>query len=121
MDAPAVPSARLVVHLREIIDDPKSNVNQSVRVKGYLKEYDPVTNRAVIEYDDAELHLNASMLDTFPYPVGKLIECIGEVRQEQEQIVLWPRITRDIDTLDMKLFERAAQYKRQYLQKTNKE
>ena len=101
-----------------------------------MKEYDPVANRAIIEYEDAALNIDADLLDDFPYPKGKLLECIGELRQvtedaddvkgmllserqlqQQGQTVLSVRIVRDMDTLDMKLFERAGQYKRQYEEK----
>ncbi|KAI9495142.1 telomere-capping, CST complex subunit-domain-containing protein [Zychaea mexicana] len=122
-----VPSGELVLHLNEITRDPKANVGRSVRVKGFLKEFQPANNRAVLEYEDAELHLNTDIIDPFPFALGRLIECIGELdldnddNEEQQQnqavLVLRPRIARDIDTLDMKLFEKAGQYKRQYLEK----
>ncbi|KAI9277101.1 telomere-capping, CST complex subunit-domain-containing protein [Phascolomyces articulosus] len=113
-----IPSGELILHLNEITNDPKANVGRSVRVKGFLKEFNPATNRAILEYKDAILHMNTDIIHPFPFELGKLIECIGELNHdEQQEIILRPHIARDIDTLDMKLFEKAGQFKRQYLER----
>ncbi|KAI7854246.1 telomere-capping, CST complex subunit-domain-containing protein [Circinella umbellata] len=114
-----MPSSELILHLNEITNNPSSNVGKIVRVKGFLKEFDATINRAILEYEDSNLYLNTDITHPFAFEPGKLIECIGEIcyDDEQQRILLRPNIVRSIDTLDMKLFEQAGKYKRQYIEK----
>ncbi|CDS03480.1 hypothetical protein LRAMOSA00882 [Lichtheimia ramosa] len=111
-----VPSGQLVLRLTEIRDDPQSFANKSVRLKGILKTFDPGTNFATIEYDGYTLEINTELLDPFSFPIGAMVEFIGELESNQAKLILRPRIARSLDTLDLELYEKAAQYKRKYMQ-----
>ncbi|KAJ8657681.1 hypothetical protein O0I10_006496 [Lichtheimia ornata] len=111
-----IPSGQLVLRLTEIRDDPQAFANKSVRLKGILKTFDPGANFATIEYDDYQLEIDTALLDPFSFPIGTMIEFIGELQSNEAKLILRPRVARSMDTLDLELYEKAAQYKRKYME-----
>ncbi|KAL1932831.1 hypothetical protein VTP01DRAFT_8509 [Rhizomucor pusillus] len=95
-----------LVYIREIKEDPVLYLYESVRVKGELIEV--ATDKAVIEYEGVSLTLNLEYIDTIDYSIGTMIECFGDIINDKQsnEIMLQPRIIRNLDTLDMELHDR---------------
>lgn len=48
-----------------------------------LKTFDPGANFATIEYDDYQLEIDTALLDPFSFPIGAMIEFIGELQSNE--------------------------------------
>ncbi|KAI9318734.1 telomere-capping, CST complex subunit-domain-containing protein [Dichotomocladium elegans] len=113
-----VPPGRLVLNLSDICNRPKDFIGQSVRIKGYLKAFDPAANCATIEFDQHSLTVHTDLLDAFPFPIHSLVEFIGEIEQDGvNEVRVRPRVARDMSTVDLELYEKAAECKLEYLKR----
>eukprot|EP00455_Lapot_gusevi_P001666 TRINITY_DN10638_c0_g1_i1.p1 TRINITY_DN10638_c0_g1~~TRINITY_DN10638_c0_g1_i1.p1 ORF type:complete len:116 (+),score=13.39 TRINITY_DN10638_c0_g1_i1:57-404(+) len=96
------------------------NVNEhdgaSVRIFGKLVEHDIGTCSLIIEHNNAQLQVNTELLDaSIGLRVGSLYQFIGEISTQHNEMVLKPRIVRNIDGMDLKLYDQALKIMRQHL------
>jgi len=98
----------------------KGNVKDgdSVRVLGRLQEYDPKNNRAVIEHNNVTLKIDTVFLESFPFKVNSMFQFIGEIETYNKEMILKARVGRNIDEMDLILFERALKIRRDFLQES---
>ncbi|KAI8093329.1 telomere-capping, CST complex subunit-domain-containing protein [Halteromyces radiatus] len=108
-----------LVLLQDLIQDPQRYDNTSIRITGRLVNFQPANNIAIIEYKQSSLQLDTELID-IGMNTGTMVQCIGEVKYDQQlgQLVLKPRIIRDVDSLDMNLFEKTVLLRQQHEQTT---
>ncbi|KAI8376472.1 telomere-capping, CST complex subunit-domain-containing protein [Radiomyces spectabilis] len=108
-----IPSGQLVL-LQDLADNPEAYNQTSIRATGLLRSYRPECNEAIIEHEGSILRLMTDLIIPFPFETNALIQCIGEVHLEEsnQELVLRPRIVRNVDTLDMKLYKERIQLSR---------
>ncbi|KAI8074607.1 telomere-capping, CST complex subunit-domain-containing protein [Gongronella butleri] len=96
------------VLLQDVAADPDSFAGMYLRVTGILSEYQAALNRATLEFKGATLALDTELVE-MTMGTGRMIQCIGEARKDPEQgaLVLRPKIVRDVDAMDMELYEKA--------------
>ncbi|KAG0168867.1 hypothetical protein DFQ28_004486 [Apophysomyces sp. BC1034] len=82
-------------------------MDSSVRVTGKLVSFDPAADRAVIEHKNARLAISTELIDAFPFEQGVMTQFIGELHRGQDHMpLLQARVVRNVDTLDMDLYEK---------------
>jgi len=103
-----------------MLDELRGNVKDgdSVRVLGRLQEYDPKNNRAVIEHNNVTLKIDTVFLESFPFKVNSMFQFIGEIETYNKEMILKARVGRNIDEMDLILFERALKIRRDFLQES---
>ncbi|RUS22041.1 telomere-capping, CST complex subunit-domain-containing protein [Endogone sp. FLAS-F59071] len=109
----------VVYFLSEITADSQHMIGRSVRVNGTLLEYDAHANRAVIEHEGARLLVDTSLLGVFPHRERSLFQWIGEISVSDEHtaaapLILRARVVRNIDGLDLRLYEQAVRLRRRF-------
>jgi hypothetical protein len=103
--------------INEVADDP-TLVGQSFRLIGTLNHIDATENRAQIEHRGRLLDVDTTLLGQFPFHIGSLFQFIGEMNYDEfsKKLVLKARVGRNIDGLDMGLYEQALKIRREFLQ-----
>ncbi|KAI9014447.1 telomere-capping, CST complex subunit-domain-containing protein [Phycomyces nitens] len=110
-----------IVWIGEIASDPSGHLNSSVRVTGYLDSLDLEAKRATLTHEGHSILLDVSLVESFGYPLGALVQCIGEVSHYDEQLSMASvsvRVSRDLSVLDLEFYQKAVQYRRQFDQTT---
>jgi len=103
------------VYIHEIIDSIDSFSGKSVRVFGKLIEYDVVNGLAIIQYKEKKLVVDTALLDSFVYKIGSVFQFVGETRSTNKVPRLYARLGRNIDDMDLRLFEQALTLRRKFL------
>mmetsp|Transcript_27038 Transcript_27038/g.46618 ORF Transcript_27038/g.46618 Transcript_27038/m.46618 type:complete len:114 (+) Transcript_27038:174-515(+) len=101
-----------IVFVPEIVANPSEFVGQSVRVLGRVSEGQHQANRLCVEYQDALLFVNTSLLDNVSFREGSLYQFIGEISSD---LLLCARVSRCVDGMDLALYEKAVDIRRQFL------
>ncbi|KAJ3034926.1 hypothetical protein HDV00_004536 [Rhizophlyctis rosea] len=121
----------VILHIEEILADPKGKAGETVRVLGKLLAFDPVNNMAQIEHAHTNLVVDTSLLGNFSHRNKSLLQFIGELddwvvpaRQQMpsspathaggEYVILRARIVRNVDGLDLTLYDKALQIRRKF-------
>mmetsp|Transcript_49890 Transcript_49890/g.125396 ORF Transcript_49890/g.125396 Transcript_49890/m.125396 type:complete len:121 (-) Transcript_49890:238-600(-) len=106
-----------IVHLHEILAaPPASQHDKSVRVCGYLKEFKPAENLAVIGHKEHQLNIDIEDFD-LPYRLDSLLQFIGELRSSPAGLILKPRVVRLVDGMDIDLYQSCVGMMRDFLEK----
>jgi len=100
--------------LKEVVEQAGSLAGASLRVLGRLVSFDPASNTAVIEHDKHQLLINTELLDSFSYRVNSLFQFIGEYDVSVSGDFVKARIARNVDGMDLKLFEKALVLRRRF-------
>lgn len=78
--------------------------------------HDTSSQQAIIESDEgSQLNVNTKMIEPFAFTPGSCYNFIGEIIKMNESVVLQVRIASCIDTLDISLFDRTLELRRDYL------
>lgn len=105
--------------LREVCDNVGSMDGQSVRVMGFLQEFDPGTSRAVVAMEGVSLDVDTSLVPNGdPHRLGSMYQYIGELDVSEgmgETPLLRARVARNVDGLDQETYKRALQVRRKFL------
>ncbi|KAJ3150402.1 hypothetical protein HDU89_003183 [Geranomyces variabilis] len=119
--------AGTILHISEIQRPSRQFGNQvSVRVLGRLVDFDPIHNLALIEHRGASLAIDAALLGPFHHRIKALLQFIGEVERNwtppetlpfqlgpgAHHPILRARIARNVDGLDVPLYEQALEIRR---------
>ncbi|OZJ02520.1 hypothetical protein BZG36_04263 [Bifiguratus adelaidae] len=112
-----------IVFLDEIEKDIVKWSGRMVRVLAVLESYDPQENRASIELEGYRLAVDTSLLGVFSYHLNSLYQWIGELHvnnnkaTHEESLILHARIMSNSDGLDIQLYRKAVQLRREYYNK----
>jgi hypothetical protein len=107
-----------IVYIREIVENEKFHENASVRVFGTLTFVDVAANQAEIKHEGNVLQVDTSLLGQTEYRIGGLFQFIGEMSNRQCGLQLRARVVRNIDGLDVGLYECALKVRREFLNET---
>ncbi|KAL2623283.1 hypothetical protein R1flu_003488 [Riccia fluitans] len=107
----------VIVQLPELTDGSQFyKLNQSVRVCGMLESLRMETGIAIISHGGARLRVDRQYLRE-----GSLFQFIGELIQDHSytclQLMLQARVARNADALNMDLYEKTLQLRRQFERK----
>lgn len=108
-----------IKHIEEILATKDLN-GQSVRVLGKVVEFDIPSNRVVLESPHGRTHrltVDTRLLEAIPLATHSLFQVIGELRRQEDQpggYVLEARVARNVDGLDIGLYDEALRLKRQF-------
>ena len=110
-----------IMWLKEI--NPSLHVNKSIRTHGKIIALDVVQRQLTIEQDGQLLVVNTELLDPeFIFVPNTLHQFIGELEVltdvPQLTLCLKARIVRNIDGMDLKLYEQAVGLLRNHLIKS---
>jgi len=96
----------------------------SVRVLGKLKEYDLQTNTALLEHNNWYIKVDTTFLENFPCKINSLFQFIGEIinkeisttyqMNEVNNVAIKARVGRNIDGMDVSLYEKALAIRRNF-------
>eukprot|EP00246_Nothoceros_aenigmaticus_P017112 TRINITY_DN814_c0_g2_i2.p1 TRINITY_DN814_c0_g2~~TRINITY_DN814_c0_g2_i2.p1 ORF type:complete len:133 (+),score=2.56 TRINITY_DN814_c0_g2_i2:168-566(+) len=92
----------------------------SLRVTGRLLSYDAETAMAVIADGGSSIRVDTQHLRCVPLRISSLFQFIGELQipaTSSPQMVLLARVGRNVDGLDLDLYEKALQLRRQFERK----
>eukprot|EP00250_Pteridium_aquilinum_P034830 c8178_g1_i1 orf=17-406(+) len=106
-----------IVHLRELHpSNPFFQSSGSFRVMGRLLSYDIESGLAVIcEEDGTSLQVATEHLRNLHLRTGSLFQFIGELKSSgQQEIFLQARVGRNVDGIDVKLYDKALELRRQF-------
>ncbi|ORZ24553.1 telomere-capping, CST complex subunit-domain-containing protein [Absidia repens] len=103
------------VFIEELVENPQKYDNTSIRVLGRLIDYHAARNTATMVSKNASLRLNTELVEIYVRDTC-LVQCIGEVHYDQNigQLVLKPRILRNMDIVDIDIYEKTVLASRQY-------
>ncbi|KAL0077818.1 telomere-capping, CST complex subunit-domain-containing protein [Phycomyces blakesleeanus] len=104
-----------IVWISEINNDPSAHLNTCVRVTGFLSSLDLDTKRATLIHNGHSIILDVSLVESFQYPLQTLVQCIGDVAHYNEELsmaTVLVKVSRDLNIVDLELYERAVQYRR---------
>ncbi|CAM6090023.1 unnamed protein product [Calypogeia fissa] len=93
---------------------------QSLRILGLLESYSVQTAMAVITHGGAKFRVDTQHLRNLEMRIGSLYQFIGELLPDPEfpsQLMLQARVGRNVDGLDLDLYDKALQIRRQFEQK----
>lgn len=77
-----------------------------------LKNYNPDTNIAVIEYNNVELNVDTSLIDQFHCRINGLVRFVGKIDKK----VFCARVYNVFESMNIKLFDQTLQLRRKFLQ-----
>ncbi|CAK9219723.1 unnamed protein product [Sphagnum troendelagicum] len=107
----------IIVHLDELhASSPfAATPSQSLRVLGQLNSYDVETGIVLITEAGASLKVDTQLLHDVALRQGSLYQFIGELNfTASNEMVLQARVGRNVDGLDLKLYDKALQLRRQF-------
>ncbi|RKO93863.1 telomere-capping, CST complex subunit-domain-containing protein [Blyttiomyces helicus] len=109
----------VILNIAEILSQDTARLASTVRVLGKLISYDVPTNIAVIEHGGERLLVDVTLLGDFPHRLKSLLQFIGELEDHAPHagggsVVLRARIVRNVDGLDLKLFEQSLLIRRRF-------
>ncbi|KAI7903827.1 telomere-capping, CST complex subunit-domain-containing protein [Cokeromyces recurvatus] len=99
-----VASAKLIL----LKDVGQCQKNDSVRITGIWKSYNPDKQIAIIEYNDDHVEIDTSHLTSIPYFEDEVIQCVGEI-SNQNPTCINARFIRSMNTIDMDLYEKVIE------------
>ena len=107
-----------VLHIHELLarvrDAGGDGGETSVRVLGSLLRFDPSSCRATIVHDGSQLDVDTSTLGSqHPFREGDMLQFIGEVSL-QPPALLRARVMRNVNGLNLDVFEHAVREKRRF-------
>lgn len=70
-----------------------------------------ITNNAIIELNSYFLRVDVSLIEGLPFKVSSLFQFIGELLEDEEGIYLKARVARNIDGIDLPLYEKVLELK----------
>ncbi|KAJ3020922.1 hypothetical protein HKX48_009526 [Thoreauomyces humboldtii] len=119
-----------ILHISEIVSSQGSNAPVSVRVLGTLVAFDSTNSLALIDHLGARLTVDAQLLGPFHHRLKSLLQFIGEIDRQWVPppniafepprpprgpgMVLRARIVRNVDGLDVPLYDQALQIRRKF-------
>ncbi|XP_044476694.1 CST complex subunit TEN1 [Mangifera indica] len=87
----------------------------SLRVTGKLQEYSVETAIAIIADGSAVLKIDSQHLRDLSFRVGSIYQFIGELHiQPDNEAILRARVGRNVDGLDLNLYNQSLQLLRQF-------
>ncbi|KAJ0014853.1 hypothetical protein Pint_19702 [Pistacia integerrima] len=87
----------------------------SLRVTGKLQEYSVETAITIIADGSAILKIDTQHLRDLSFRVGSIYQFIGELHiQLDNEAILWARVGRNFDGLDLNLYHQSLQLLRQF-------
>mmetsp|Transcript_25410 Transcript_25410/g.55248 ORF Transcript_25410/g.55248 Transcript_25410/m.55248 type:complete len:123 (-) Transcript_25410:766-1134(-) len=117
---PSVPSGEIVFIDEVLQSEVGSWEGHSVRIIGRLKQYDVLSGRAVVHHRESELKVDTILLRGVALTEGSLFQFIGELEKDQEHeeqsLILKARVGRNVEGMDLPLYEQAVVARREYLQ-----
>eukprot|EP00249_Psilotum_nudum_P005514 c18954_g1_i1 orf=392-799(-) len=108
-----------IVHLYELQPgSPFFQPTTSLRVMGLLQNYQVDSGIAVISEGGASLKIDTQHIRNLQFSIGSLYQFIGELSfpagDTPDQMILQARVGRNVDGLDVKLYDKALQLRRQF-------
>ncbi|KAI8918301.1 telomere-capping, CST complex subunit-domain-containing protein [Powellomyces hirtus] len=117
-----------ILYISEIINSNPGPIEpKSVRVLGILVAFDSTHTLALIEHAGAHLIVDAALLGPFHHRLKSLLQFIGEVERGWKppkdlpfelppgpQVLLRARIVRNVDGLDLPLYDQALEIRRKF-------
>ncbi len=113
-----------IVFLREILADAHA-VGKYVRVTGYVAEVDhsnPEKQMVRIVHDNASLWVDIALVVATDLTTDALVQFIGQINPAAHNtgaggkgVILSAKVYRNVDGLDMKLYEEALIARREFL------
>ncbi|CAL5066985.1 unnamed protein product [Urochloa decumbens] len=107
------------VILREL--EPSSEMfkqGASLRVTGTLQSYDVDSATAVIQDGSVSLKIDTQNLRDVSFRTNSVYQFIGELLiREDNEVILQARIGRNVDGLDLNLYQQSLLIRRQYEEK----
>ncbi|KAJ7526200.1 hypothetical protein O6H91_05G120000 [Diphasiastrum complanatum] len=118
----ALPMPGTPVLLRELLQpsSPFRTQSASLRVLGRLERYHAESGVAVIVQGDVRLGVDTQFLRNMHFREGSLYQFIGELRIEpanENLILVQARVARNVDGLDVDLYEKSLELRRRYEKK----
>ena len=105
-------------HIEEILNNEQLH-HQSVRVTGRVIRYDAHQNVVVLESPQNQVLLVETHLLTpaMEFTIGSLYQFIGEtyITNGQQTVQLCARVGRNVDGLNLSLYEQALEAQRRFL------
>ena len=109
-----------ILRLKEICNEGRALVGQSVRTLGRISTYDVTCSIATLQFDGFELKVDTRLVEPQPFRRNSLFQMIGEIDEDDlrksdrsESVVLRVRVCRCVDGLDVKLYYKALDMRRQ--------
>ncbi|KAJ3188748.1 hypothetical protein HDU85_004462 [Gaertneriomyces sp. JEL0708] len=103
----------------EIHENAELLLGSAIRVIGTLQAFEPGKSQAVIIHHKTQLLVDVSLLGPFSYRLKTLLEFFGQLEinrtTDLKQIILRARIARNMDGLDIGLFEKAVKIRRRLM------
>ncbi|XP_024538129.1 uncharacterized protein LOC112348939 [Selaginella moellendorffii] len=105
--------AGTIVQLPELLEpgSPFCRHMKSLRVMGTLESFDVESGVAHIRHEGASLAVDTTLLRDIHLRPGSLYQFIGELLL-QSGMMLRARVARNVDGLDVKLYEKALRLRR---------
>lgn len=109
-----------VCFVDEILSKSYPTISKKVRVTGKLTDYNPITSTGRLSSSDYQssqfLRLNLKYVENTSFIKGHLYQLIGEISSNEEGILL-VKVAKNVDGLDLPMFRKAVNLRRQYLSK----
>ena len=105
-----------ILRLEELSSNAALHAGASVRVLGKLTGFDAAASEATLEDAGWPLKVDTSLLGQPALRIGGLFSFIGETETRHDGLRLRARVVRCVDGIDLGLFDRALQLRRQFLQ-----
>ncbi|KAJ8754772.1 hypothetical protein K2173_012161 [Erythroxylum novogranatense] len=87
----------------------------SLRVTGKLQEYTVETAIAIICHGNASLKIDTQHLRDLSFRIGSIYQFIGELLiQPDNESILQARVARNVDGIDLNLYQHSIQLLRQF-------
>jgi CST complex subunit TEN1 len=92
-------------------------VGKYVRVTGYIEEYDPLKAQCLVSHGDSRLLVDLKLVFPEHMTVGSLFQFIGELAgvPAPDRLLLKARVAKNVNGMDMKLFEQSLLTRRRFL------
>ncbi|KAI9208518.1 telomere-capping, CST complex subunit-domain-containing protein [Polychytrium aggregatum] len=115
--------AAQIVHIDEIAQRLDELAGQSVRVVGRISKIDPMSNLLVLERRTATLTVRTDLVgDAAPLRERMLIQVIGNLEMGTHCTAhVDAKIIRNVDGLDLDLWESAVEMRRRFLMQEEQE
>ncbi|KDP44431.1 hypothetical protein JCGZ_16264 [Jatropha curcas] len=115
MALPAIKHGELVMLKDLQPSSPFFKQGASLRITGKLQEYSVETAIAIIVDGNAILKIDTQHLRNLSFRIGSIYQFIGELHiQSDNEIILQARVGRNVDGIDLSLYNQSLQLLRQF-------
>ncbi|EEF49924.1 CST complex subunit TEN1 [Ricinus communis] len=115
MAVPAIKHGELVTLLDLHPSSPFFKQGSSIRITGKLQEYTVDTAIARIADGNAILKIDTQHLSDLSFRIGSVYQFIGELLiQPDDEAILQARVGRNVDGIDLNLYNQSLQLLRQF-------